>query len=595
KQDRLSQMQVEKLNNIGFTWNYFNAAWEKAFNDLCKFKNINGHLNIPKNNALNHSLELWCSKQRTLYKNKKLSQDKIKKFESIGFDWDPLKSAWEEQFSELQKYKNKFGTCNVPINYVDNPSLANWVNRQRTSFVKGKLPQELIKKLSDIGLVFEPDKKAWETMYFELCRFKESNGNCLVSANYSKNPALSRWVSKQRTKYKQNNLSREYTKQLNDIGFIWNLKSEQPKYDIHFDKGDKCFLFSHFPRDYSIHKNLPFNIFDGVSIVETPSYALSHAEGIDAKPTENIALASYVYPEYVQTGCGVVHVCIKIDKNIPKDQMDRLFWTTVSALIIVKPIFLRLSGAFIYGDREQFICNPEKLVYKSNLSLDAIKHQHNFNDNLLSYNVHDLKLVKSIFPKIFNILNSRDSLQRPCCNLDMFFQSTLWENLNYQHSIFSKLFPLLDSFAGNPSGNHAENVSSKIAHFLANITCQSNSKKFSEEEIKNRLKYIWELNRYPELHGHLKLPSEQTNFTKDLFNLFEISRLCIYKMLLLSEHDFESYSKIPTPSLGISMSEAKELNRQRDNEAKSFFDKTYDNPTELINFLDFTSEEKWGK
>ena len=66
-------------------------------------------------------------------------------------------------------------------------------------------------------------------------------------------------------------------------------------------------------------------------------------------------------------------------------------------------------------------------------------------------------------------------------------------------------------------------------------------------------------------------------------------------MLLLSEHDFESYSKIPTPSLGISMSEAKELNRQRDNEAKSFFDKTYDNPTELINFLDFTSEEKWGK
>lgn len=367
--------------------------------------------------------------------------------------------------------------------------------------------------------------------------------------------------------------------------------------DNHFNKGDKCFLFSHFPLDYSLFDKLPLKICRGVSIVGTPHHALCKAAGKNADENENLALASYVYPEYALK-CGSVHACIKIDKDIPDDQKDRLFWLMVGALAIVKPIFIDISGAFVYGDQDGFICKPERLNYRSNLSLDAIKQQCNLDHNFFRYNLHDFELVKIIFPKLLNIFRLRESSPRPFFNLMMFFQLALWEKLNYESTLFSKLFPLVDSFAGNPSYRQNEKVSSRLANFLSDVPYQLDQKQLSNEKIKNRLKYIWEIHRYPELHGHLKLPSSQSmsnqvqsnfNFTKDLFDLFEISRLCIYKMLLLSESDFESYSKISIPLLGVSVGDAKESNKKRDEEADLFFDKTYNNAPELINLINFST------
>jgi len=377
-------------------------------------------------------------------------------------------------------------------------------------------------------------------------------------------------------------------------------KSIYSTHDSHFNKGDKCFLFSYFPLNSSLYEKLPLNIFKGVSIVKTPSYALNYAEGKFSDQCENVALAAYVYPEYVLK-CGVVHACIKIDKDT--QEKDVLFWLISGAFSIIKPIFLNTSGAFIYGDQDGFICKPEKLVYKSNLSLDAIKQQCNFNNNLLCYDENDLKLLKILLLKIHYVFRSRQAKPRPFYNLLTFFQLTFWEKLNYESSLFSKMFPFLDSFSGNPSKQQSKNVSSRIANFLQNIPYLADKKQFTKEIINDHLKYIWEYHRYPELHGHLKLPkSQQPNdqlnllnsdfkFTKDLLDLFEISRLCIYKMLLLSKKDFEFYSKIPIPPLGLSMQEANNDNKQRDSEAELFFEKTYDNPPELISFLDLTTKQ----
>lgn len=47
-----------------------------------------------------------------------------------------------------------------------------------------------------------------------------------------------------------------------------------------------------------------------------------------------------------------------------------MFWDAIASLIIVKPLFVNVSGAFIYGDDENGFLGrkPEKLDYRSNVT-----------------------------------------------------------------------------------------------------------------------------------------------------------------------------------------------------------------------------------
>ena len=45
-------------------------------------------------------------------------------------------SAFAQKLIELEEYKNKHGNCLVPRRYEENPSLGNFVNKQRQSYRK---------------------------------------------------------------------------------------------------------------------------------------------------------------------------------------------------------------------------------------------------------------------------------------------------------------------------------------------------------------------------------------------------------------------------------------------------------------------------
>ena len=80
---------------------------------------------------------------------------------------------------------------------------------------------------------------------------------------------------------------------------------------------------------------------------------------------------------------------------------------------------------------------------------------------------------------------------------------------------------------------------------------------------------IWDLHRAPDLHGYLKEPDLSVTNTvtrnpidrselKDLFDLMELARLFLIKMLSLEEKVFHGYCQIPIPRSGyISKDEKK--------------------------------------
>ena len=72
----------------------------------------------------------WVSNQRT--RRDSVTPDQLKRSEDIGFVWDVLEYQWEEGFSYLTRFKEKYGDCLVPNAYrLDGYKLGQWVIVQR--------------------------------------------------------------------------------------------------------------------------------------------------------------------------------------------------------------------------------------------------------------------------------------------------------------------------------------------------------------------------------------------------------------------------------------------------------------------------------
>lgn len=88
RQDNLSVSKIILLESIGIHWNPSennDLKWNDKFEMLVKFKNEHGHCNISRRELPDPGV--WVSAQRTAYRLKRLSQYRIDKLESIGFEW----------------------------------------------------------------------------------------------------------------------------------------------------------------------------------------------------------------------------------------------------------------------------------------------------------------------------------------------------------------------------------------------------------------------------------------------------------------------------------------------------------------------------
>jgi hypothetical protein len=130
---------------------------------------------------------------------------------------------WQAKFWELKAFKDKFGHCNVPQHWTDNPVLGRWVIRQRVR--RNKLSADRIDKLNSIGFIWNLPEYWWECRYDELLAFKEKYGHCNVSKGISRYKALADWVIKQRKdfKNKEKRLDDRKIKKLNQAGVNWGI------------------------------------------------------------------------------------------------------------------------------------------------------------------------------------------------------------------------------------------------------------------------------------------------------------------------------------------------------------------------------------
>jgi len=95
KASSMTDERIKYLLSVGFIWNV-DVPWEQRFHQLQNFKKEYGHCFVPRAYRPNPSLGRWVHAQRTAFKNfqkgkkSKISYERIKMLESIGFMWQGL-------------------------------------------------------------------------------------------------------------------------------------------------------------------------------------------------------------------------------------------------------------------------------------------------------------------------------------------------------------------------------------------------------------------------------------------------------------------------------------------------------------------------
>ena len=177
--------------------------------------------------------------------------------------------AFYQKLLELDAYIQLYGHCRVPKRYAPNPSLGNWVNKQRQQYkkymalggggkvggggdhssdVKTSMNETRIKALNQRNFIWDAtttttpstpesssssstttssayDDISWQRMYNQLEQYYTIHKHCNVPSTTS----LGRWVVRQRFHYRRKQLTNNEcrVRMLNELNFTWPTYSER--------------------------------------------------------------------------------------------------------------------------------------------------------------------------------------------------------------------------------------------------------------------------------------------------------------------------------------------------------------------------------
>ena len=172
KAGRLTQEQIDQLNAMGFVWEIRDKdrIFEEFINHLQVYKNEFGDLIVPRSYESTDGYKLGqkVSGIRKDFKAGRLAQERIGQLNAMGFVWDVSDNIYAEFINYLQEYKREYGNLLVPQRYksADGYKLGNKVNATRADYKAGRLTQEQIDQLNEMGFVWsvERTKKATPQM-----------------------------------------------------------------------------------------------------------------------------------------------------------------------------------------------------------------------------------------------------------------------------------------------------------------------------------------------------------------------------------------------------------------------------------------------
>eukprot|EP00523_Entomoneis_sp_CCMP467_P010910 CAMPEP_0168736718 /NCGR_PEP_ID=MMETSP0724-20121128/10006_1 /TAXON_ID=265536 /ORGANISM="Amphiprora sp., Strain CCMP467" /LENGTH=394 /DNA_ID=CAMNT_0008783927 /DNA_START=46 /DNA_END=1227 /DNA_ORIENTATION=- len=124
----LSRARQKRLQDIGFVWRIFEESWEGFYQQLQDYHQHHQDCRVPLRYETNPSLGKWVQRQRKLYADGKLPQDRQDKLHRLNFCWSELDARWDEKLHEFNDYVRIHGRW--PTTRTA-PTLYSWMRTQR--------------------------------------------------------------------------------------------------------------------------------------------------------------------------------------------------------------------------------------------------------------------------------------------------------------------------------------------------------------------------------------------------------------------------------------------------------------------------------
>ena len=181
------------------------------------------------------SLGVWLITQRRVREGQtqgNLTEQQIAWLDSIGMVWGNRKEiAWQHGFEVAKKYHDTYGNLMVPGKYTDPDGypLGQWIIKTRQQKLNGRLKEERIAQLDEIGMVWSIFDAKWEKAYALAAAYYEENGNLNIPRSYvtAAGERLGQWVASQQWAYPKGKLTDEQVERLNRIGMYWGNRNDR--------------------------------------------------------------------------------------------------------------------------------------------------------------------------------------------------------------------------------------------------------------------------------------------------------------------------------------------------------------------------------
>lgn len=228
-------------------------SWDYVFSLVKNYRRRYGSVKIDKNFRTKNGYDYdengiylgeWLSRQKTKHKQGKLMSYQIEKLKALGVDFQNTHAIrWQIGYVLAKHYYQHYGHLKIEQTFrttngydydPDGHRLGAWVHKQRKDYQQKQLSCYRIKKLEEIGMIFENVvEDQWNKVYQIAKAYYEHHGHLKMNRSFKTKDGitydetgycLATWLMTQRKLYRKGQLSNERLAKLELIGFIAHLK-----------------------------------------------------------------------------------------------------------------------------------------------------------------------------------------------------------------------------------------------------------------------------------------------------------------------------------------------------------------------------------
>lgn len=223
KEKKIAKEKIDLLDQIGFVWDASDRTWNKRIDEFKEVRKIyGGTQNIPSfgRGSKYYQLYKWFGTVRKRFKDKKLTEEKIKQLKDLDFVFDNKRKKDEEWLKVYKQYLDFKRKNKKEPTASEDKILREWRNTQ----IKRKKSKEGIIKwrldlLEEANFTWSKED-IWLKKLKKTEKYIEKFGNLENAKQKSKQ--VSDWIKYQKFAYKNEKLSKEKINLLNKLDSDWN-------------------------------------------------------------------------------------------------------------------------------------------------------------------------------------------------------------------------------------------------------------------------------------------------------------------------------------------------------------------------------------